>query len=81
MSVVSESLKTVPIREQLAALEHKQWAHWTRYMLSNLTSENIERWRNQCEIDYVDLSESEKDSDRYWADQVLAVARGEHVTT
>lgn len=31
--------------DQLATLEHGQWAHWMRYMLDNLTTENIERWR------------------------------------
>jgi hypothetical protein len=59
------------LRERLAALEHEQWAHWTRYMLDNLTPENVERWRSQIETPYERLSESEKQSDREWADRVL----------
>ena len=58
---------TSDIIERLAAHEHEQWAHWTRYMLDNLTEENIARWRQQIEMDYQDLSESEKESDRQWA--------------
>jgi len=59
------------LREIIAALEHEQWAHWTRYMLDNLTPENIAQWRRQVETPYADLSEKEKDSDREWADKVL----------
>ena len=60
--------------EKLAALEHEQWAHWTRYMLDNLTEENIARWRQQIKTDYQDLSEKEKNSDREWAWKVIEVA-------
>jgi len=60
------------VRESLAALEHEQWAHWMRYMLANLTPENIEKWKEQAEIPYNALSEKEKDSDREWADRALA---------
>jgi len=35
----------IALREALASLEHEQWTHWTAYMLDNLTSENIVRWR------------------------------------
>lgn len=61
------------LREELADLEHKQWAHWTKYMLDNLTDENIEKWKEQCKTPYSDLSSKEKDSDREWADKVLKV--------
>ena len=62
------------IIERLAAHEHEQWAHWTRYMLDNLTEENIARWRQQIEMDYQDLSESEKESDRQWARKAIEIA-------
>ena len=65
---------TSDIIERLAAHEHEQWAHWTRYMLDNLTEENIARWRQQIETDYQDLSESEKESDRQWARKAIEVA-------
>ncbi len=63
------------IREKLAELEHIQWAHWTAYMLDNLTLENIERWRQQINTHYSELSETEKDSDRKWADRVLEILK------
>jgi len=83
-------------REILAALEHDQWAHWTRYMLTVLgpvlglgfyeargsgmenkpdivkARESLRRWKRQIETPYADLTEREKDSDRAWADKVLA---------
>jgi hypothetical protein len=65
---------TSDIIERLAAHEHEQWAHWTRYMLDNLTEENVARWRQQIEMDYQDLSESEKESDRQWARKAIEVA-------
>ena len=61
------------LREKLAALEHGQWAHWTRYMLDNLTSEDIARWRRQPETSYTELSDKEKESDRQWANKVLSL--------
>ncbi len=72
----SISLKGIPtLRERLAALEHKQWAHWTRYLLDHVTPENTELWRRQIDTPYEHLSESEKDSDREWADQVLRIVQ------
>jgi len=61
------------LRELLANLEHRQWAHWTRYMLDNLTDENIARWKRQIATPYDQLTEKEKDSDREWADKVIAL--------
>jgi len=58
--------------EKLAALEHEQWAHWTKHMLDNLTPENIERWRKQIDTPYEELSEEEKESDRKWARKVMS---------
>lgn len=58
--------------EKVASLEHEQWAHWTRYMLDNLTPENIARWERQIETPYQKLSENEKESDRVWARKMLA---------
>lgn len=66
---------TTPIRERLAALEHEQSAHWTRYLLDHLTPENVERWRRQIDTPYERLSEPEKQSDREWADRVLELVR------
>jgi len=60
---------------ELAELEHQQWAHWTKYMLDNLTPENIDRWKKQIETPYVELSEKEKESDREWTENVLTIVR------
>lgn len=59
------------LREEIAEIEHIQWAFWTEYMLDNLNDKNIARWREQIKTDYKDLSEKEKDSDRVWGDKVL----------
>ena len=64
---------TTDLRERLAALEHEQWAHWTRHLLDHLTPENLERWRRQIATPYDQLSEPEKQRDREWADRVLEV--------
>jgi len=68
--IISEKKK---ILEELSDLEHKQWSHWTKYMLNNLTDENIDTWKKQIKTDYEDLSEKEKDSDREWARKVLKI--------
>ena len=65
------------LREELADLEHQQWSHWTKYMLNNLTSENIKRWERQIETSYNQLSEKEKESDRKWANKVLVLMKKE----
>ncbi len=59
--------------EALADLGHKQWTHWTKYMLNNLTPENVAKWKRQCETPYSKLSEKEKESDRVWARKVLEI--------
>ncbi len=68
-------MKGRTLREKMAELEHEQWAHWTRYMLDNLTDENIERWRRQIDTPYSVLTDKEKESDREWADKALEVSR------
>lgn len=61
------------ILDELSELEHDQWAGWTKYMLDNLTPENIARWRRQIDTPYRKLSDKEKDSDRYWAIKVIMI--------
>lgn len=70
---VSKAKEQEVLLEDLAALEHEQWAHWTRYMLDHLGPENIARWRRQIEAPYKSLSEREKESDRKWARKVLSL--------
>jgi len=61
------------VLEKLAKAEHDQWAHWTEYMLNNLTPQNISRWKKQVETQYANLTEIEKESDRKWARIVLDI--------
>lgn len=61
------------LREEVARLEHEQWSHWINYMFSNLSPENIQRWIHQASQKYEALFEKEKESDREWADRVLAL--------
>ena len=61
--------------EKLADLEHQQWIHWTKYMLDNMSDENINRWKKQIETPYSELSEKEKESDREWAEKVLKIIK------
>ncbi len=65
------------LTEELSELEHEQWAHWTKYMIDNLSSENIVKWRRQIITKYSELSEKEKESDRIWANKVKKIV-GNH---
>ena len=53
--------------DAVAALVHRQWSNWARYMLDNVTDKNIARWQRQIDTTYMDLPETQKDSDRAWA--------------
>ena len=73
MKIITSEKYDKKILEELSELEHKQWAHWTEYMLNNLTDEDIKRWKRQIETPYSELSEKEKDGDREWAEKVLKI--------
>jgi len=53
--------------EAVSALVHRQWSNWARYMLDNFTEENKARWQKQIDTTYLELPETQKDSDRAWA--------------
>ena len=68
--------------ERLADLEHRQWIHWTKYMLDTIDAaqeediehvgfakalEGVERWRRQIETPYAELTALEQRSDIGWA--------------
>lgn len=56
--------------EILAEAQHEIWAHWMRYMFSQMdgntiSQEDMERWKRQANTKYADLSDDEKASDRH----------------
>ena len=70
------SISDQQLRERLAALEHQQWAHWTRYLIDSglITDEaKIAHWMRQINTPYHQLTEAEKDLDREWADKVIEI--------
>ncbi len=71
------------MREKLADLCHRQWTGWMRYMFSKGVSNAdglwtmpawaVERWQQQMNTPYSQLSQSGQDSDRTEADKFMAV--------
>ena len=71
------------IREALAAYAHTAWSGWMKYLFEQcflhgpghtvITSYFVERWQRQMNTEYADLPESEKESDRKEADQMLQI--------
>ena len=71
------------LREQLAALAHEQWAGWMKYLFEKsidgddgsveIPASFVARWKRQMNTLYVDLPETEKESDRAEADKVLRI--------
>jgi heme/copper-type cytochrome/quinol oxidase subunit 2 len=69
------------LREELANIQHKIWAHWQKYLFSMcekqedgsmvIPLEFVERWQKQIETSYSDLPETSKDSDRHQVDKFI----------
>ena len=80
-----EQAKETLLREALAAVQHEIWAHWMRYVFKIcdtddygnviITENLVNRWHDQINTSYANLSEKEKDSDREQADKVLEVLK------
>ena len=78
------------LREELAALEHAQWAGWLKYLFDKSTQNEeggveippqlVARWKRQMTTAYIDLSEAEKESDRAEADKVLHVIQIDNIS-
>lgn len=73
-------------RERLAALEHARWSKWQRWLHDQCRLDDrthalmipatlVARWEQQIATPYAELTEREKDSDRYEADVTLAALR------
>lgn len=62
------------LRERLARLEHEQWVAWSGDIATSeqITPARLNRWTALWRP-YAELTETEKDQDREWADRVLAI--------
>lgn len=59
--------------EKLAEHDHKEWIEQTKYMLENMTPENIERWNKEIEIPYKELKNHEKVPSREKALEIIEI--------
>jgi hypothetical protein len=59
--------------EELSDIQHEIWSHWMKYLFSKCTIKNgdaiipkefVDRWKQQMNTNYSELSEKEKESDR-----------------
>jgi len=75
------------LREKLANLCHDQWSGWTKYLFSKgifnsdgtwtMPKWAVDRWQKQMNTYYENLSEEEKNSDRFEADKFLLLFNNE----
>lgn len=78
-----ETRVNVELREALADYAHHAWSGWMDYLFSKgifhddgtwtMPKEFADRWRRQASTFYVDLPDSEKESDRKEADKMLDI--------
>lgn len=64
--------------EKLAEVEHNQWVEWSKALVQSekrLSMNRIERWKKLWRP-YSELTEDEKEQDRKYARQALAIIRG-----
>lgn len=71
-----ENTKEKQLREELAALEHRQWQYWTEYLVEesehDIPEQLVEKWKSNWQ-EYETLSEEMKDKDREWADKAMKI--------
>ena len=80
---VFEALDDDNLLEKLSAIEHDRWAHWQRYLHSRcerqpdgsllIPAELADRWTEQIDTPYAELSALEKESDREQVRRYLPV--------
>lgn len=71
------------MREKLAALAHKRWSGWMRHLFNQcdfnedgtvtIPAALVLRWLEQMSTEYSNLPESEKESDRREADEIMDI--------
>lgn len=72
--------------EQLADVQHQIWVSWMKYLFSVSTKnedgsvtipvDKVERWKNQVETKYFDLSELEQQSDKEQVYRYVNLVKG-----
>ena len=70
---VTKKLDTSILMEPFAEFMHDAWSQWTLHYLDHLTTENILRWREQAKMFYDLLSEEDKEKDRVFARELIAL--------
>lgn len=78
-------MREANVREQLADYAHVAWSGWMKYLFGKSICNSdgtvtipkwaADRWSRQCNTDYEDLPEGEKESDRHEADRILAITK------
>lgn len=73
------------LREELAAEQHRIWAHWMEHLFSvsdqdvigevHIPADCVARWQRQIKTDYADLSLAEKADAREQANKILDVLK------
>ena len=87
MAQVEAVLDSPALIERLAEYAHNAWAGWTTWMFdkwdaTHLSGEPFQtRWRRQIATPYAELNESEKQSDRVEATEILAIITAALVET
>jgi hypothetical protein len=73
--------------ETLASVEHERWSHWQRYMHSKcaphgedgallIPADLVKRWEKLMAIQYWELTDEEKESDREQARRYIPLIVG-----
>jgi hypothetical protein len=85
LALAHSSASLATAREPLAAYAHRAWAGWMRYLFEKSAPQSdgcvlippqlVARWRRQVETAYDDLPDSERESDRKEADEMLGICR------
>ena len=70
-------------REKIASVQHDIWVHWMHYLFSccitngdgskTIPRDKVQHWARQMCLNYEELQDRERDSDRSQADKVLKI--------
>lgn len=76
----------IELLEELSSLEHEQWKQWSQTIIGQLKLANSleefiqlkeDQWKRYW-VEYSKLDEKIKESNRYWARQVLDILNHKH---